>query len=458
MKKMFSFLMMGFVFFVFSIVAISQPEMQWWKGNLHTHSLWSDGDEYPEMIVNWYKTHDYDFLALSDHNILSQGEKWIQPENSRGGMEAFEKYLERFGEEWVETAQIDKDNADKVKPLIPRKSLFGDQAPTIDYEKLKGEFIVRLKPLNEFQALFEENGKFMLMQSEEITDHYHHEGLDRNLPVHLNATNIVELVPPQGGDSVQEVLQNNIDAVLEQRDRIGQPMFPHINHPNFGWAVTAEDMMKLVGEKFFEVYNGHPAVRNQGNDLYPSTERMWDIILTKRLAELNMPVMYGIATDDAHNYHNYSSNNSNPGRGWVMVRSRYLTPESIIHAMEDGEFYASSGVMVENIEVTDNELSLILKQHPEIDYTTQFIGTRSGYDTSSKPRKDPNSPHQPITNQYSKDIGEVLAKVEGNNPSYTFQGDEIYVRATVRSSVKKENPYMEGEYERAWIQPVVLNQ
>ena len=48
---------------------------RWWKGNLHTHSLWSDGDDYPEMIVDWYKQHGYRFLALSDHNILLQGDK-----------------------------------------------------------------------------------------------------------------------------------------------------------------------------------------------------------------------------------------------------------------------------------------------------------------------------------------------------------------------------------------------
>ena len=28
-----------------------EPETRWWKGNLHTHSLWSDGDDYPETIV-----------------------------------------------------------------------------------------------------------------------------------------------------------------------------------------------------------------------------------------------------------------------------------------------------------------------------------------------------------------------------------------------------------------------
>nr|MBA3762074.1 hypothetical protein [Chthoniobacterales bacterium] len=34
-----------------------QLPLRWWKGNLHTHSLWSDGDDYPEMIVEWYKGH-----------------------------------------------------------------------------------------------------------------------------------------------------------------------------------------------------------------------------------------------------------------------------------------------------------------------------------------------------------------------------------------------------------------
>ena len=31
----------------------STTSARWWKGNLHTHSLWSDGDDYPEMIAGW---------------------------------------------------------------------------------------------------------------------------------------------------------------------------------------------------------------------------------------------------------------------------------------------------------------------------------------------------------------------------------------------------------------------
>ena len=39
-------------------------------------------------------------------------------------------------------------------------------------------------------------------------------------------------------------------------------------------------MIQLRGERFFEVYNGHPLVNNEGNKEHANTERMWDIINT----------------------------------------------------------------------------------------------------------------------------------------------------------------------------------
>ena len=59
-------------------VVPAQPAARWWKGNLHTHTLWSDGDDFPEMVAEWYRTRDYNFLALSDHNVLSQGMRWMK--------------------------------------------------------------------------------------------------------------------------------------------------------------------------------------------------------------------------------------------------------------------------------------------------------------------------------------------------------------------------------------------
>src|SRR5436189_226429 len=63
--------------------AMQRAEPAWWKGNLHTHSFWSDGDDFPEMIADWYKAHGYHFLALSDHNVLSEGQRWLDVKSGK---------------------------------------------------------------------------------------------------------------------------------------------------------------------------------------------------------------------------------------------------------------------------------------------------------------------------------------------------------------------------------------
>jgi hypothetical protein len=38
------------------------------KGNIHTHTRWSDGDSLPADVYGWYRDHGYNFLAVTDHN------------------------------------------------------------------------------------------------------------------------------------------------------------------------------------------------------------------------------------------------------------------------------------------------------------------------------------------------------------------------------------------------------
>ena len=420
-----------FLFLIADAILLATPRLQaadnaaaaqsarWWKGNLHTHSLWSDGDDYPEMIVDWYKQRGYQFLALSDHNILLQGDKWIEMTNNRGGAVALEKYLNRFGSNWVQRRAV------------------------------KGREQVRLKTLREFRELFEEPGGFLLIQSEEITDKY------KSTPVHLNATNLRDLIPPQGGNSVLDVIQNDVNAVFEQHRRTGQPMFPHLNHPNFGWAVTAEDLMRVKGERFFEVYNGHPATHSDGDATHAGADRLWDIVQTMRLNEFNEGPLYALAVDDSHNYHKQSSSISNPGRGWVVVRAPALTATNIVAAMEAGDFYASSGVRLKDVRRGQGRYQIDIEPEDGVTYTTQFFGTRKGFDRTTEPVLDKQGEPLAVTRRYSKDIGAVLAEVKGTTASYALQGDEIYVRARITSSKLKANPYVKGEFERAWTQPLV---
>ena len=127
------------------------------------------------------------------------------------------------------------------------------------------------------------------------------------------------------GGSVAETIQNDVDAVIAQRERTGKPILVHLNHPNFDYAVTAEDLMRVHGDNFFEVYNGHPSVHNSGDPLHASTERIWDILLAHRIADLGLPMLYGLANDDGHRYHHIPSRGSEPGRGWIMVLSPELS-------------------------------------------------------------------------------------------------------------------------------------
>ena len=395
----------------FALTAGAQTA-RWWKGNLHTHTFWSDGDDFPEMVGSWYKDHGYHFLALSDHNIMLEGEKWLAVTNA-SRRKTLEKYIERFGGDWVEQRTLESTQR------------------------------VRLKTLIEFRKLLEERDRFLMIPSEEIT---------AMLTIHMNATNLRDFIKPRLGSNALEVMQLNVDAVLEQRERTGQPMFPHINHPNFGLAITAEDLMRVKGDRFFEVYNGHAQVYSFGHKGHPGMDTVWDIMLAHRLTDLKLGMMYGVGVDDSHQYHNMNVTNSNPGRGWVVVRAPELSAEAIIKAMEAGDFYASSGVRLKDIQFRTNTLSIAIEPEDGVSYVTQFIGTRKNFDRSSTPGV--SFAGKPITRQYSGDIGEVFAIRRGTTAEYPMTGDELYVRAKVISSKLKENPHAEGERETAWTQPV----
>lgn len=377
--------------------ASCQSQPRWYKGNLHTHTLWSDGNHFPEMVVDWYASRDYDFLALTEHNVVADHDKWMANDLvvRRGGRRALADYRKRFGTDWVEQREVD------------------------------GKLQVRLKKLDEIRSRFEDRDDFLLIAAEEITSAF------EGKPIHINATNVAERIPPQKGTDVRDVMRKTLQAVAAHEKQHDVQVLTHLNHPNFGWGVSAEDLAAVTEEHFFEVYNGHPSVHHKGDKTRPGTERLWDIANTTRLRDLDAHVLYGLGTDDSHNYHNTSG--STPGRGWVMVRATELTADALVTAIEKGDFYASSGVVLDRVESDDDSLSIDIAAQGDGTYITEFIGTRHGSDK----------------------IGEVLARVRGEHARYYFRGDEIFVRATVTSTVLADNPVWKGQQRQAWVQPVI---
>lgn len=367
---------------------------KWFKGNLHTHSYWSDGDEFPEVILDWYKDKGYNFAALSDHNILADHEKWVTIDSIQLYQDAFKKYLDVYGADWVE------------------------------YKIDSGKTMVKLKTFEEYRGLTEEKGKFLVIESEEIT------GKFDDKPIHMNATNIQHKIEPEGGDSVAEVLQNNIDQVLAQREKTGVPIMPHINHPNFYFGISLDDMIALNGERFFEVYNGHSMVHNMGDSTHISTEKMWDMINIAYLKN-SKPAMYGLATDDSHHYHEKGRKWCNAGRGWVMVQADTLSANALINAMEDGKFYSSTGVELDEINFEDGKLSVTIDEEPGVTYKISFLGSK-----------------------IEKAIPEEFSSTTGTEASFEITDDILFVRCKVTSSKLQDNSIEDILYEMAWTQPV----
>lgn len=404
---------------VLPIAGAGAQSARWWKGNTHTHTLWSDGDDFPESVAAWYKRNGYHFVSLTDHNTVATEEKWWPVPAAGLGREAYDKY-----------------RASRVQSAGARP---------IDERRVGDTLRVRLRRPAEYAPELNAAGRFLLVAGEEITQYLARRG------AHTTALNLVEVIPAQPGTTLVEMLRRDLEAAREQEKRTGHEINVVFNHPNFLWSQTAEDVLELPALRFFEVYNGHPLVNILGDSVHASNERIWDIVSTHRFASGGGP-LYGLATDDSHDYHRFGPDQRNPGRGWISVRSARLDADSLMAAMRRGDFYASTGVELSDIRHERGSLTVEVVPSKGVTYTTQFIGTRRGWDTTSVAVRD--STGRPVTRRYSKDVGTVLAEVTGTTATYRFRGDELYVRARVVSSKPKANGYLPREVEMAWTQPM----
>jgi hypothetical protein len=258
-------------------------------------------------------------------------------------------------------------------------------------------FLTSVDGLN---ALHGANERFLVIKGEEVTSSF------KSAPIHINGLDVAERVEPaRDAGSAVETIQRNVDAIRRVAG------VPHINHPNFGWALTPDDLRQVKNNRLFEIYNGHPTVHNDGGGGVPGLEQAWDLILSQGV------LLYGIAVDDAHTFKQPGNQAvAGPGRGWVVVRAPRLEARALLEAMERGDFYASNGVELVDVTSTSNSMTVQIRQRGDFKYRTQFIGTG----------------------------GQVLKETVELTSTYMFTGTEGYVRAKVIDSGGRV----------AWIQPV----
>ena len=134
----------------------------------------------------------------------------------------------------------------------------------------------------------------------------------------------------------------------------------------------------------------------------PACEILWDSILSAPDGRK----VFAVGSDDNH----YKE--ANVGRGWIMVNADSLTKSDILKSIRNGDFYATTGVILSNYQVKGNIINIEAENGDRI----EFIGKN----------------------------GTLLKKFEGNKAKYRLKPKDYYVRIKV----------MNAEGKAAWTQPV----
>jgi hypothetical protein len=259
-----------------------------------------------------------------------------------------------------------------------------------------------ITPVDELNRSLGAAGEFAVFTAQEITDR------TGGKPYHVNALGISTVIMPNRGATIVQNIQLNIDAVR----KIGG--VPQLNHPNFGWAVNAEQIAQIKNLNLMELYNGHPLVNNLGGGGSPSVESIWDSVLSSG------KLIFGIASDDVHTVRKLGDSKSpTPGHGWVMVNANELSQKAIMDALDRGDFYSSTGVELESYSVDKTVVSVAVKKERWSKYIIQFIGRG----------------------------GKVVAEFQESFATYKIRGNEGYIRVKI----------LESNGKAAWTQPILVS-
>ncbi len=172
------------------------------------------------------------------------------------------------------------------------------------------------------------------------------------------------------------------DAALEVQKSLGG--IAQINHPNWFWGITGDLLTELArrGFSLVEISNMAFPEWNGGDKDHPGLDAIWDAALVQGAT------IWGVASDDAHDYSGLAGAKYPAGGGWIVVKA-VREPQAILAAIAAGKFYASTGVVLARVEVDAGELVVEVAAHEKGSYTIDWIenGKRSARVNSRSGRR-----------------------------------------------------------------------
>ncbi len=256
-----------------------------------------------------------------------------------------------------------------------------------------------------------------------------------------------------------ELIAQNVKEVTALAAQLKRPSMLTVNHPQWVYLdIMPENLINNPNVRFFEVCNGGSAFAPPKENPVRTNDPFWDVVNAFR-AKKGLPLIYGIGSDDTHAYFNFGTKKAGRvGVDYIVVRSPSLTPDALLAALHAGDFYASSGVTLRNIEFDPKKRALHVSVYPDpgAAYKIHFMTTKKNFDTSVRivdvpAAKGHGARKVPI---YASEIGKTVSLVEGTEATYTMAPDDLYVRARVESSLPSAYiGHFHPETKVAWTQP-----
>ena len=415
-------------------IAAAKTPRKWYKGNLHTHTLVSDGRAFPVEAALLYRDVGYNFVMFSDHNLVHDSENWVTEKNHK---------RKRFSEADA------KRFAEKYPAFRPKTRTKPDGTTAWRY----GTFEETAKAVND-------PGRFLLMSGCEYND-----WISNKYQLHCNAINSFKAhTGKKGCADMWTSFRNMYDSFRNITK--GEDALFMVNHP-FYWFYDVDPLILAdVDElRFCEIANEDASVPF---DRLPEgaydCDKLWDFALARR-ALRGAPPIFATGTDDTHYYgHLYKEvEGKRPTYGnhaFVCVAAESLTPSGIVSAMRKGDFYASTGVEFSDIRMENGTLSVEVSKALGKNCRILFYGTKRNANLAYSPGKEVSieslaaelGVKKPVPKYVGKsrriaelpvEAGIVLYETNGRKASYTLKSDDLYVRAKVVSGKAA-----------AWTQPL----
>lgn len=280
---------------------------QAYKANLHSHSTLSDGNLSPEELVKAYREHGYSVLAISDHEFMLD-------------------HSDLNTDDFLTLSSYELQIVDH--PGIRR----GDR------EKCCHMCIYAKKPHDVKHVFFN-------------PDAYDLRRLCK----------VPEKIPDMkyiGSPDVQKYYDVDlINDIVKTANENG--MLVSYNHPTWSLETDAE-YCRMKGFYAMEIYNNDCTVG--GREEYNA--RVYDQMLR------NGQRLGCVATDDCHDSYPIGHPKNDNFGGFTYILAESLTYENVIHAMEQGDFYASTGPEIFEISEEGGRIFVKTSEARSISLTT----------------------------------------------------------------------------------------